>query len=98
MQWVIGIYSLVLVVNHDDNWLQLKIAITQPGELQQKLFRYIPQNSAPKIIEYSSYRPKSLESTLKDYPGKDQLDHETSDEVGQLHRNKISSVLMAGMS
>jgi len=76
MQWVIGIYSLALVVNHDDNWLQLKIAITQPGELQQKLFRYIPQNPGPKILEYSSYRPKSLEST--DYPGKDQRDHETS--------------------
>ena len=96
MQWVIGIYSLALVVNHDDNWLQLKIAITQPGELQQMLSRYIPQNPGPKIIEYSSYGPKSLEST--DYPGKDQLDHESSGEVGQLHRNKMSSVLMAGMS
>jgi hypothetical protein len=60
MQWVIGIYSLALVVNHDDNWLQLKIAITQPGELQQKLFRYIPPNSGPQKYSNTGATDQSL--------------------------------------
>jgi hypothetical protein len=53
MQWVIGIYSLALVVNHDDNWLQLKIAI------------HSARRASTEAVQIYSPKPRSQDNRIQ---------------------------------